>query len=310
MEQKSILEFLKSDTPVARLVADTSSVNYRKMSWLGYRKRFFSLKEFFILLLPTRFAIKRKYLSRQWEFLNQETKEELRDYFDNDQCINLFGRPFDPAPNYTPAIHLILEIITQDQYHARDFLKDDSVVIDAGANMGIFSIFAASLAPRGKIYAFEPVRGTFKSLVKNIQEYSNVALINKGLGDRTARKKILNLGVGDEGSVMEDSPFYKNSKDRKGILEDVEVTTIDDFVKENNLPRVDFIKIDTEGYEANILRGAAETIKKFKPVIAMSAYHNPGDKKDLPRIVQSLVPEYVCELHKDAEEDFICYIPN
>ncbi len=63
-------------------------------------------------------------------------------------------------------------------------------------------------------------------------------------------------------------------------------------------------RTSTEGYEAQILEGAHETIKKWKPVIAMSAYHGKDDKKNLPRILKNICKEYVCELHKDAEERF------
>jgi len=66
---------------------------------------------------------------------------------------------------------------------------------------------------------------------------------------------------------------------------------------------MDFLKIDTEGYEAEILKGAAGTIKKYKPVLALSAYHKPNDKKELPELVNSIAP-YDCELL--GGEDLIC----
>ena len=106
---------------------------------------------------------------------------------------------------------------------------------------------------------------------------------------------------------MQDSPAFSlgGSASR---LEDVAVTSIDSFVKEKNITHVEFIKIDTEGYEANILEGARQTIQKWKPVIAMSAYHNKNDKENLPKLLKEISSDYVCELHKSAEEDFICYV--
>jgi hypothetical protein len=97
-------------------------------------------------------------------------------------------------------------------------------------------------------------------------------------------------------------------KDAKEM--NVRVITIDDFVKENNFPRVDFIKIDTEGYEAQILKGAKETIKKFKPTMVMAAYHNRSDKELLPEIVKSIDSSYKHKLIKHFEEDLIFYVQN
>jgi hypothetical protein len=63
----------------------------------------------------------------------------------------------------------------------------------------------------------------------------------------------------------------------------VKTMTLDSFVKEYNVERVDFIKIDAEGSERETLKGAKETIKKFKPRMAIAAYHLPDDKK-IPEI--------------------------
>jgi len=60
--------------------------------------------------------------------------------------------------------------------------------------------------------------------------------------------------------------------------------TLDSFVKEYDVERVDFIKIDTEDSEREILKGAKETIRKFKPRMAIAAYHLLPDDKKIPEI--------------------------
>jgi len=82
------------------------------------------------------------------------------------------------------------------------------------------------------------------------------------------------------------------------------VQKIDTFIQKKNI-NVDFIKIDTEGYEKQILQGARETIKKFSPVIACSAYHLKGDKIEIPKLVQSINSNYHYKLLKRWEEDLI-----
>ena len=311
MEQKSIFEFLKSDAPIVRYFRRSGIISNRILEFYAFRKGFISLQELLILLLPIRFfPLKKKYLSKLQTFIEEETKKEIAPYLTKDGGIYVHGY-YLFHPNLSEGMELISEIIFCDQYHARQFLNQDSIVIDAGANVGVFSVFAASIATHGHIYAFEPTVNTFSLLEKNAQNFpSNITCVNLGLGEAVSEKNILNIGIGSIANVIEDSPYYKNYKADGGKLEKIVITTIDRFVAENNLPRVDFIKIDTEGYEANILRGATETIKKFKPVIAMSAYHNPNDKKDLPAIVKSICPDYICELHREREEDLICYVKN
>jgi FkbM family methyltransferase len=309
MEQKSILEFLKSDAPIARYFRGRSRISTGMLTFYAFRKGSISLWELLILLLPIRFfPLKKKYLSQRQAFIEKETKEEIVPYLTKDGSISV-GKYFLSHPNLYEEMELISQIIFSDQYHARQFLNQDSIVIDGGGNVGTFSVFAASIAVHGHVYAFEPTKSTFSLLEKNARNFpANITCINLGLGEAVSKKNILNKGIGNGGNVIEDSPSYKYSKADEGKLEKITITTIDQFVAENNLPRVDFIKIDTEGYEANILRGAVATIKKFKPVIAMSAYHNPNDKKDLPEIIKSIREDYICELHKEAEEDFICYV--
>ncbi len=176
-----------------------------------------------------------------------------------------------------------------------------------GANIGTFSVLAARLAPRGRVYAFEPSQGTFAVLKKNAAPYENVTCTFAGLGDSKREENILVHETTTGGNVFMDSTLApREVTPGEAHLEKISITTIDSFIAEHAVPRVDFIKIDTEGYEANILRGAAETIKKWKPIIAMSAYHNPNDKKDLPDLLTSIRPGYSCKLYDDSEEDLIC----
>ncbi|MGC9049063.1 MAG: FkbM family methyltransferase [Patescibacteria group bacterium] len=60
----------------------------------------------------------------------------------------------------------------------------------------------------------------------------------------------------------------------------------------NDVKQIDFIKVDIEGMERNLLAGAEKTIKKFKPKIAIRTYHRPDDPEVLERMIKSFVPEY------------------
>lgn len=180
----------------------------------------------------------------------------------------------------------IHQIVVLNQYHV-ELIDSKGVVIDAGANIGIFSIFAAIKHPDATIYAFEPTPSTFKSLKENTKYYPNIKIFNCGLAE-TKRDAFI-------------TTFKHSGKNYVGETgTPIELKTIDEF----NIP-ASFIKIDTEGYEENILNGAKETIRKFKPIISMSAYHKVTDKYELPKTLNKIAP-YSCELVHDGEEDFIC----
>jgi FkbM family methyltransferase len=199
-------------------------------------------------------------------------------------------------------------IFIKDQYHVNKFLKKDSVVIDGGAHIGLFSIFAAELAYKGRVLAFEPANKTFKILSKNISYFSNITPVHAALGSEPGQSKIL---ISDR--ISGENCLIDSKKDKKinaaHHVEDVVITSIDQTVVDHKLPKVDFIKLDCEGYERNIILGAKKTIKNFSPTIAVSAYHAKDDKEIIPQIILSINPQYKYELSNQFEEDLIFWIP-
>lgn len=213
---------------------------------------------------------------------------------DTTKPFNLFGKPFIVPKGEKQDITLlnfIHQIIGHNQYRI-ELIKKDGVVIDAGANMGVFSIMVAANYPNVIIYAFEPVPATFEILRENTKYYPNIKIFNCGLGEKEKTASLVMTGHSSSCYITE------NPTDKEYITMDIK--TVDDF----NLP-VSFIKMDTEGYEANIIEGASETIKKYKPTFVMSAYHKPNDEKTLPALLHNIIP-YDCELRFDCEKDLTC----
>ncbi len=213
--------------------------------------------------------------------------------------------------NFSDSLVELQCIFLKDQYCAQEFLKSDSVILDCGANIGMFSLWAHYLCPSAQIYSFEPTESTFEILEKNIKENNLKDIIhpfNVALGDKIQETKIrtTQVGMGSDNFIidsmrnMQEYISYNYNKE-----EIVQMITIDDFVIKNKLERVDFIKMDTEGYEKQILKGAQETIMKFHPIITCSAYHLLEDKIEIPKLVLEIEPNYKYRLEKRFEEDFI-----
>ncbi len=136
-----------------------------------------------------------------------------------------------------------------------DTLKSKDAFIDCGANVGYFSVLASSLIKQGKIFAFEPVKSTFKILRNNTKKHPNIIAINKAVGSAPG-KTIINLN--DGGSTI--------VKIKGKEKEEVRITTLDgEFPK--GIPNLRVIKIDVEGMEKEVLLGGQELIKRYKPDI-------------------------------------------
>lgn len=132
------------------------------------------------------------------------------------------------------------------------------VVLDVGANIGTTSAVFSQHVPSGQVYAFEPGPSVFSALK------ANVAL--NGLNNVSP----LNLAVAAKSGTVrffEDAAYGHITTDGRGC--DVPAVSIDDFVMSRALKRVDFIKIDVEGFESGVLEGAAQTIERFAPIIHM-----------------------------------------
>jgi hypothetical protein len=166
---------------------------------------------------------------------------------------------------------LLNQVYVQNQYDVSRENVAGKTVVDVGANIGDFSMLCAVLGAK-KVYAFEPDEKYFEILKNAIREngFENIIIpINKKLG----------------------------------WLNKYEIIKLDSFL---NGEEVDFIKIDVEGNEANVLIGATNIIRKFKPTLSFSAYHNPSDKEVLPKIVRDIESKYEITLNSYAEEDFYC----
>ena len=153
-------------------------------------------------------------------------------------------------------------------------------IIDGGAFKGETSFWFLSKGA-GKVYAFEPSLYNFLVLFKNIKR-------NKAEDKIIPVQKALSNRIGTFSFYATDS---RGSVAFTGGNETIEGVTLDSFVEKEGLNRLDFIKLDVEGAELEVLEGAVDTIKKFKPKMAISAYHKPGDIITIPGFILEILPK-------------------
>ena len=129
-------------------------------------------------------------------------------------------------------------------------------IIDVGANLGKVSKQFLKIFPDAKIFAVEPIPEFFEQ----IDDSKLVGKFNLALSNN---KKTLTLYQSGNGS----KPFPKNTKSKKNDVINIRAIKGDDFVKEAQTGQVDIIKIDTEGFDFEVLQGFIKVIKKDKPFI-------------------------------------------
>jgi len=151
-------------------------------------------------------------------------------------------------------------------------VKPGHTILDVGANFGYFSLTTVKLL-RGAcaIHAFEPNPPTYARLVRHLSlnRITSVTPHNLGLGNQPAK---LYLCVDPENSGASYLTTTPPSAGAPAAV--VEVVTLDAFVRQQALSKIDFVKVDVEGFECFFLDGAAETLKRFAPAIMIECH--PG----------------------------------
>jgi FkbM family methyltransferase len=173
-----------------------------------------------------------------------------------------------------------------DPYRLASSVKSGDVVLDVGANVG--TDCKKALAAGAKlVVAIEPEPVTLECLRRNLAaeiREGRVIVVPKGAWDK---EDTLQLHV-DEANAGGSSFLWQTG----GPSISVPLTTIDRMVAELNLGRVDLIKMDIEGSEKNALLGAAQTIRRFHPKLALVLEHGLHDVDILPGVARQLWSEY------------------
>jgi len=149
------------------------------------------------------------------------------------------------------------------------YLPSNPIILEAGAHDGTDTLRMASFWPEANIHAFEPVPGAYNELLARATKHpARIHCHPLGLGPSKGKMRMHVSGDGSAGSCQSSSllPPSKSHTDEYSFVSfgkqiDVEVTSIDEWAQERGIDRVDFMRLDMQGYEIEALKGAERTLK-------------------------------------------------
>jgi FkbM family methyltransferase len=203
------------------------------------------------------------------DYLGMKNNIEVYYLMRNGTKIKVRGGTADKA--------IIVETWIDREYFPEGFtILEKDTVIDIGAHIGIFSIMASQMAKKGKVYSFEPVPSNFELLKSNVQgnRIQNILAFNEAVTRETENREIY---ICDQDTTCHTFDDQRVECLRQQGIEfskkiSVKTTTLDRIVEENNILRIDFLKIDAEGSEFDILLSCSDQLLCSISIICMECH--------------------------------------
>jgi len=153
----------------------------------------------------------------------------------------------------------------------KQYLSDDAIILDAGAYNGNDTVDFAMTFQKGLIYAIEPVQSIYNELIISTNRYNNIKCFNLALDDSIGEKEIyISSGYSVQSSSLlkPKEHLIKFPDCQFNSCETVKTTTINQFVKDNNIDRIDCMWLDLQGNEYKVLSHANEILHTTKVIFA------------------------------------------
>ena len=204
----------------------------------------------------------------------------------NNKPISLYGVKDDPSSWFT-----MNEVFLSEVYKNLNITKND-IVLDIGAHFGFFSLYALNRGAK-KIYSVEPCQSNFDILCKNVGNFDQIKPINLALDKELGQREFIIVGPSATNSFYESHNNGANNPVSQGIRNTEVVNTVDfnSFLKNNELHRVDAIKMDCEGAEWDILPQISDDFLKYKTrklTIELHQFNISGPNREQNMIQHSI----------------------
>lgn len=220
--------------------------------------------------------------------MNDEFSSKIIKLNDNLYYYNGYYLPvnqFDSSVFFTK--YGIEKLTTLDSIRNKD-------IIDAGGYVGDTALLFSSYTDKN-IHVFEASPANMDIIHETIKlnHLDNIVTVSKALGDKNGTASF-SLGERNSCNSLVERPGYNYPEHI-----DVPVVTLDDYVRENNL-NIGLIKVDIEGGEQLLLRGAVETIRTQHPILLISIYHSANDFFEIKPMIEKICDKYTFRIVKPA----------
>ena len=169
------------------------------------------------------------------------------------------------------------------QHAFASLIQPRMVVYDVGANVGFFTLIAARLSPQGRVVAFEPLPENSQRIRHNIalNNLQNIIVRSEALSDTDGQTQFQVSSEPTWGKLVSVS---KDTGGQVGTI-NVKVSRLDSLVEAGEIPIPQLIKMDVEGAETGVLRGAESTLRKARPLLLIELH---GTNQTIARLLENL----------------------
>lgn len=203
---------------------------------------------------------KKRKIERHWDQFIMSNNGDIEKIVWKNIRIKLYKDSTLSGPIYKESFE------RKEQKFVYNQLQKGDVFFDVGANIGLYTLLAAkAVGETGRVFSFEPVNKTFSRLKENVDfnEFVNCRLFNLAISDKNGKNKIITSREGYDAFNSMAIPSVGGFFNK----EDIETITLTSFCNEHNIDKIDFLKVDVEGWEVHVIKGAKEVLEKFSPTI-------------------------------------------
>lgn len=183
---------------------------------------------------------------------------------------------------------VIFETWTLHEYDIKGFkISSKDIVVDIGAQIGTFAVYAAKKVKRGRVFAYEPFLENYKILLKNkkLNKLKNLKAFNLAVSDSKGKVSFYTSKLNSAAPSL-----IKFQDDHLKIKEKVSAVSLNDVFTKNKLKQIDFLKIDAEGSEYKIILGSPKSVlAKIKKIVM--EYHVVPGLKHKPQDIKTYLEE-------------------